>query len=84
MGTSRAQCAELQNSVEAMLAGTLPTTKSAALTNSYGYRYLSGCDLSPELLSHTKNFLQRLANINPEVRTNEPLHIRALPGTKAR
>ena len=81
MGTSRANALTFKNSVEAMLAGSLPTTKSAALTNSYGYRYLLGCEVSAELLSHTKYFLRRLASINPDVRIDEPLHIRALPGT---
>ena len=38
MGTSRANAQSFLNSVEAMLAGTLPTTKSAAERNSYGYR----------------------------------------------
>ncbi len=55
MGTSRANAQSFLNSVEAMLAGILPTTQSAAMRNSYGYRYLLGCHLSPELLSHTKS-----------------------------
>lgn len=80
MGTSRANAQNFKNSVDAMLSGTVPATKSAAITNSYGYRYLLGCDLSPELLSHTRIFLQRQAAINPAVRTDEPLHMRALPG----
>jgi hypothetical protein len=84
MGTTRANAQNFKNSVEAMLEGALPTTRSAALTNSYGYRYLLGCDLSPELRNHTTAFLQRLAKINPEVRIDAPLHIRALPITKPR
>ena len=84
MDTSRGNARNFRNSVEAMLTGTLPTTKSAALVNSYGYRYLLGCDLSPELRSHTTRFLRQLNAINPEVRINEPLQIRALPGTTAR
>ena len=84
MGTSRANAQNFKNSVEAMLAGTLPASRSAALTNSYGYRYLIGCDLSPELLSHSRAFLRQLARINPEVRVDEPLQIRALPNTKPR
>ena len=39
-------------SVEFRLDGTLPATKSAALRNSYGYRYLLTCNLSPALLSY--------------------------------
>jgi len=84
MDTSRGNARNFRNSVEAMLTGTLPTTKSAALVNSYGYRYLLGCDLSPELRSHTTTFLLQLNAINPEVRINEALQIRALPGTTAR
>ena len=71
MDTSRGNARNFRNSVEAMLTGTLPTTKSAALVNSYGYRYLLGCDLSPELRSHTTRFLRQLNAINPEVRINE-------------
>jgi hypothetical protein len=82
MGTSRANAQNFKNSVEAMLQGSLPTTRSAARTNSYGYRYLLGCELSPELRGHTKVMLRRLASINPEVRTDEPLYIRTLPNTK--
>jgi hypothetical protein len=44
---------------------------------------LLGCDLSPELCSHTTTFLRQLNAVNPEVRINEPLQIRALPGTTA-
>ena len=84
MDTSRGNARNFRNSVEAMLTGTLPTTKSAALVNFYGYRYLLGCDLSPELRSHTTTFLRQLNAINPEVRINETLQIRALPGTTAR
>jgi hypothetical protein len=84
MDASRGNARKFRNSVEAMLTGTLPTTKSAALVNSYGYRYLLGCDLSPELRSHTTTFLRQLNAINPEVRINEALQIRALPGTTAR
>lgn len=84
MGTSRSNARNFMNSVEAMLAGTLPTTRSAALVNSYGYRYLLGCDLSPELRSHTIAFLHRLKAINPEVRVDQPLQVRSLPKTKSR
>ena len=65
-----------------MLAGMPPTTRSAALINSYGYRYLLTCSLSPELHTCVKAFLRRLAAINPEVRVDEPLRIRALPNPR--
>lgn len=68
MATSRLNATNFMRSVEAMLAGTLPTTRSAALINSYGYRYLLTCNLSPELHIYVKAFLRRLAAINPEVR----------------
>jgi hypothetical protein len=37
----------LMRSVEVRLDGTLPATKSAALRNSYGYRYLLTRNLCP-------------------------------------
>ena len=79
MSTGRSNVRNFINSVEAMLTGTLPTTKSAAMVNSYGYRYLLGRDLSPELKSHTRKFLRQLAAINPEITVDEPLRITALP-----
>lgn len=41
MDTSRGNARNFRNSLEVMLAGTLPATKSAALVNSYGYRYFA-------------------------------------------
>lgn len=81
MNTGRGNARNFTNSVEAMLAGALPTTRSAALVNSYGYRLLLGCDLSPALRRYTEAFLDRLHAINPAVNTRDPLQIRALPGT---
>jgi hypothetical protein len=63
--------------IEAMLRGELPTARSMALKDSRGYRYLLGCDLSPELRSYVTSCLRQLATINPEIRVNEPLR----PGT---
>jgi hypothetical protein len=79
MGTSRSNARNFLNSVEAMLTGTLPTAMSAAQTNAYGYQYLLGCDLSPELRSYTQAFLRRLREINPNINVDKPLQLRALP-----
>jgi hypothetical protein len=72
---------------EAMLRGELPTTPSAALKASGGYRYLRlGCDLSPALRSYVTSCLHQLATINPKIRVDEPFHPGTLrePGTLAR
>lgn len=84
MDTSRDNAQKFKNSVDAMLAGTLPVTKTAAETNSYGYKYLLGCDLSPELLRHTKAMLRKLAEINPDIDVDKPLQIRSLPDATRR
>ena len=65
------------------LCHRLPTAKSAALRNSYGYRYLLTCNLSPALHSYVKTCLRGLAAINPEIRVDEPLNMRTLPNTKS-
>jgi hypothetical protein len=61
---------------KAMLRGELPTTPSSALKTARGYRYLLGCNLSPELRSYVTSCLRQLKTINPQIR-EEPLH----PGT---
>ena len=63
--------------VEEVLSGKLPTTPSQALKWSRTYRYLQDCDLSPALRSHVTSCLQQLAEINPEIRVDEPFR----PGT---
>jgi hypothetical protein len=62
---------------EAMLRGELPTTPSAALKSSRGYRYLLGCNLSPALRSYVMSCLRQLQAINREIRVDEPFR----PGT---
>ncbi len=54
-------------SLDALLTGTLPTTKSLALTNSYVYRELLNHPLSIELDSYANAQLRKLKVINPEV-----------------
>ena len=63
-------------SLEALLTGTLPTSKSAALTNSYVYRELLNHPCSDSLDSYVKAQLEKLRAINPDVRF-DPLHTRA-------
>jgi hypothetical protein len=71
---------------EAMLRGELPTAPSSALKAARGYRYLLGCNLSPELRSYVTSCLRQLATINPEIRVEEPFRPGTLrePGTPAR
>jgi hypothetical protein len=54
-------------SLDALLMGTLPTTKSLALTNSYAYRELLNHPRSDNLENYVKAQLRRLQEINPEV-----------------
>lgn len=54
-------------SLDALLTGILPTTKSLALTNSYVYRELLNHPRSDNLESYVKAQLQGLQEINPEV-----------------
>lgn len=56
-------------SLEALLTGVLPSTKSLALTNSYVYRELLNHPRSDNLDSYAKGQLRRLQVINPSVRS---------------
>ena len=71
---------------EAMLRGELPTAPSMAVKASRGYRYLLGCNLSPELRNYVIACLRQLAAINPEIRVEEPFRPGTLSdtGTRAR
>ena len=84
MGTSRGNARNFRNSVEAMLTGTLPTTKSAALPTPTAIATCLAVISRPNCSVIQQTFLRQLNAINPEVRINEALHIRALPGTTAR
>ena len=75
--TSVSNVRNLIRSVQHLLDGTLPTTKSLALTNSYVYRELLDRNPSPALRSYVTSCLRQLAAINPEIRVDEPLR----PGT---
>lgn len=54
-------------SLDALLTGTLPTSKSAALTNSYVYRELLNHAISGSLDSYVKAQLRKLRAINSGV-----------------
>jgi hypothetical protein len=84
MGTSRSNARNFKNSVEAMLAGAVPTTQSAAMTNSYGYRDMFHHDPSPAMRAHIATMLGRLESINPNVDTDTPLKIRTLPSAASK
>ena len=75
--TSVSNVRNLIRSVQHLLDGTLPTTKSLALTNSYVYREFLDRSPSPALRSYVTSCLRQLAAINPEIRVDEPLR----PGT---
>jgi hypothetical protein len=62
-------------SLDALLSGTLPTSKSAALTNSYVYRELLNHHRSDSLDSYVKAQLRKLKTINPVV-SFDPLQTR--------
>ena len=62
-------------SLDALLTGTLPATKSAALTNSYVYRELLNHHRSDSLDSYVKAQLRKLKTINPVV-SFDPLQTR--------
>ena len=62
-------------SLDALLAGTLPSTKSLALTNSYVYRELLNHPRSDRLDGYVKAQLAELKSINSDVRF-DPLHTR--------
>lgn len=62
-------------SLDALLTGTLPTTKSLALTNSYVYRELLNHARSDNLDSYVRAQLAKLKSINPGVRF-DPLKTR--------
>ena len=62
-------------SLDALLTGTLPTTKSLALTNSYVYRELLNHPRSDNLDSYVRAQLAKLRSINPGVRF-DPLQTR--------
>lgn len=66
-GVSLASTRGFLRSVDALLSGSLPETKSAARINSYVYRELLNHLRSDALDSHVKAQLQKLHEINSEV-----------------
>jgi hypothetical protein len=63
-------------SLKHLFAGTLPTSKSGAADNSYGYRELLNHSISPALAAYVDARLRELQAINPAV-SLEPLNGRA-------
>ncbi|BBY28146.1 endonuclease/exonuclease/phosphatase family protein [Mycolicibacterium sediminis] len=66
-GVSLGATRNFLRSLDALLSGTLPTSTSAALTNSYVYRELLNHARSDELDRYVDAQLRRLKSINPEV-----------------
>ncbi len=75
-GTSLSNIRSFMQSLDHLFGGTLPTSRSAARTNSFVYKELLNHHLSPELLSYVQRRLRRLMEINPEI-TMEPLRTRS-------
>ena len=63
-------------SLKHLFAGTIPTSKSGAEDNSYGYRELLNHSISPALAAYVDARLRELKAINPAV-SLEPLNGRA-------
>ncbi|MCV7281688.1 endonuclease/exonuclease/phosphatase family protein [Mycolicibacterium flavescens] len=74
-GVSVSSTREFLKSLEALLDGAIPTTKSAALRNSYVYRELLNHPLSTALSRYVGAQLQKLKEVNPEV-SSAPLKTR--------
>jgi hypothetical protein len=75
-GTSLSNIRGFMRSLDHLLEGTMPETKSAARTNSMVYKELLNHDLSPELLNYVKHRLRLLMAINPEINM-DPLRTRS-------
>jgi hypothetical protein len=71
--TSPENVRKLMKSVRHLLDGTLPTSSSMALTNSYVYRELMNFGPSPDLRAYADARLRALATHNPSVKIDEPL-----------
>ena len=75
-GTSLSNIQGFMRSLNHLLDGTIPTSRTAARTNSWVYKELLNHHLSPGLLSYVQRRLRRLMEINPEI-TMEPLRTRS-------
>lgn len=75
-GTSLSNIQGFMRSLVHLFDGTMPTSRTAARTNSMVYKELLNHHLSPGLLSYVQQRLRRLMEINPEI-TMEPLRTRS-------
>jgi hypothetical protein len=73
--TSATSIRAWMRSLDQLFSGTIPTSRSAALKNSYVYRELLNHPLSPNLHSYVMVRLRDLIEVNPEV-TLKPLQTR--------
>jgi hypothetical protein len=65
-GRSVSDVEAYMKSLQHLLVGTIPASRTAAATNAAAYRELLSCELSPELQSYADERLQRLLVINPD------------------
>ena len=63
-------------SLQHLLVGTIPASRSAAKTNAVAYRELLARQLSPALHSYAEERLQRLLVINPDAARSAPTRVR--------
>ena len=68
-------------SLQHLLVGTIPASRSAARTNAAAYRELLARPLSPALQSYADERLQRLVAINPAATTSAPAPTRVRTAT---
>jgi hypothetical protein len=70
--TSTADVEAYMKSLQHLLVGTIPASRSAARTNAAAYRELLARELSPTLRSYADERLQRLLAINPDATRAAP------------
>ena len=64
---SIAETRRWMDSIDHLMAGTIPTIAANAERNSYAYRYLLWCSPSADLTSYAKARLRDLKELNPKI-----------------
>jgi hypothetical protein len=81
---SAADVEAYMKSLQHLLVGTIPASRSAARTNATVYRELLTRELSPALQSYADERLQRLLMINPDAaKSAPPTRVRSAAGKQA-
>jgi len=78
---STADVEAYMKSLQHLLLGTIPASRSAARTNAAAYRELLACQLSSGLQSYADERLQRLLTINPDATSSAPASTRSRTAT---